>query len=108
MRKHSAPAEKILWSRLRRRQLHDLYFRRQRPVGKFIVDFYCDEHHLAIELDGDSHFDGEGVAKSRDDDRTRSLHRAGIRVICFDNTSVFENIDAVLASIARECGIDVA
>lgn len=55
LRKQSTFPERLLWGRLRDRRLAGLKFRRQNPVGEFIVDFYCEEHHLAIELDGNSH-----------------------------------------------------
>jgi very-short-patch-repair endonuclease len=55
LRHPQTPAEQKLWSRLRNRQLNGFKFRRQHPIDRFIIDFYCDEAKLCIEVDGDSH-----------------------------------------------------
>ena len=82
---------------MRNRQLEGAKFRRQRPVGLYIVDFYCHEANLAIELDGSGHVD----ADQADYDRNRSaeLESAGITVIRFWNYEVWDNLEGVLAAI---------
>lgn len=91
-----------MWRQLRSRQLCDLKFRRQHPIERFILDFYCHEHQLAVEIDGDSHTD---PAQQRyDQARTDWLTEQGIRVIRFSNRDVEHNLDSVLAEIARQCG----
>jgi very-short-patch-repair endonuclease len=71
-------------------------FRRQHPVGKYIVDFYCDEARVAIELDGGQH----AISSKYDAQRTEELKRQGIRVFRFWNNDVLGNLDGVLERIA--------
>jgi very-short-patch-repair endonuclease len=97
LRRSATPAEKRLWSRLRNRQLADLKFRRQEPIGDRVVDFYCAEAHLAIELDGSGHTRRE--ANISDLDRELELHEKGIRVLRFFNRAIFANLDGVLNAI---------
>ena len=89
-------AERLLWSRLRRRQVHGLRFRRQHPIGPFIADFACTQAGLVIELDGGQHVQ----AKDKDAARTRWLEQSGYRVLRFWNNDVLTQIDAVLQVIA--------
>lgn len=91
------PAERLLWERLRNHQLAGFKFRRQHPIGSFIVDFYCPAKHLAIEIDGDSH--EEQVAY--DQKRTGILNKYRCRVIRFTNIQVHEDIEAVLSEIQK-------
>ena len=98
LRKTSTDAETLLWSRLRNRQFHDLKFRRQVPLGRYIVDFYCHEFRLVIELDGGQH--SEGV----DRPRTHWLESEGYRVVRFWNHEVLGNFDGVLAELDRRLG----
>ena len=72
-------------------------FRRQHPVGNYIVDFYCDEAKLAIELDGGQHASSSGY----DTTRTQELERLGIRVLRFWNNEVLGNLSGVLERIAE-------
>jgi ATP-dependent helicase HrpA/adenine-specific DNA-methyltransferase len=87
-------AEMRLWSHLRRKQLHGLRFRRQHPMGIYIVDFFCADAKLIIEVDGGQHAD-EG------DRRAAWLEGRGYRVIRFWNNEVLNNIDGVLLAIAE-------
>jgi very-short-patch-repair endonuclease len=87
-------AEKRLWWRLRDRQLDGFKFRRQRPCGKYVLDFYCDDAKLAIELDGSQH--GEPDRAARDAERTKWLEREGIRVVRIWNYDVLTNTEGVL------------
>ena len=88
----------MLWRALQRRQLGGLKFRRQFGVGPYILDFYCPEVHLAVELDGAVH----DAQREYDDARTRNLETVGVRVIRFETRDVFERLDVVLAAIVAE------
>ncbi len=90
-RNEPTSAEQFLWSKLRNKQLAGKKFRRQHSVGNYILDFYCPEYRLAIELDGDSHFTQSGV--EHDKTRTAFLNQANIQVLRFTNTEVFENLE---------------
>ncbi|MDA1001568.1 MAG: endonuclease domain-containing protein [bacterium] len=94
----SAPteAEKKLWEHLRRKQL-GVHFRRQHPVGPFVLDFYCHEAKLAVELDGGGH--AEAGQAAHDAGRSRALADEGIRVLRFWNSDVMGNIEGVLGAI---------
>ncbi len=99
LRQPQTPAEVKLWSRLRDRQLDGLKFRRQHPIDRFIIDFYCAEAKLCIEIDGDSHADQVDY----DQARMAYLNERGYTVIRFTNREVFKQVDAVLQVIADEC-----
>lgn len=81
LRQPMTPAEEILWSVLRRNRLAGLHFRRQHPIGRFILDFYCAAKKLCIELDGSVHDEQQ----ERDEARTQALAHQQIRVIRFRN-----------------------
>ena len=91
--------EKRIWARLRAKQLNGCKFRRQYSIGKFIVDFYCPEAKLALEIDGDSHFDDE--QRQYDIARQRYIEAKGIHFLRFTNKDITENIDGVLVHIAE-------
>jgi very-short-patch-repair endonuclease len=97
LRKRSTRAERLLWSRLRNQKLCGYKFRRQHPIRRRIVDFFCVEAQLAIELDGSGH--GFISKEEADIVRTQELAAAGIRVIRFWNRSVLDNTDGVIAAI---------
>ena len=99
LRQPQTPAESKLWARLRNRQLGGFKFRRQHPIGRFIVDFYCAATRLVIEIDGDSH--AEQV--EYDQARTAWLSEQGYRVIRFRNQDVYRRVDEVLEAILVEC-----
>ena len=101
LRKEQTPAEQKLWARLRRKQLHGLRFRRQHPIGPFIVDFCCVAHKLVVEIDGHSH--AEQI--EYDEARTARLEEQGYKVVRFNNEQVHRHLDAVLTEIARQCDI---
>ena len=92
-------AEVALWGKLRRKQLYNLPFYRQKPLGQFIVDFYCPSAGLVIEIDGGQHYTDEGV--SRDVLRDVELSKMGLRVLRFSNLDVLCNMDGVIAEIVR-------
>ena len=78
LRKDSTEAEKSLWRRLQRKQLEEFKFRRQQPIGKYIVDFVCFEKKLVVEVDGGQHADTD-----RDRERDRWLAEQGFQVLRF-------------------------
>jgi very-short-patch-repair endonuclease len=84
------------------RQFLGLKFRRQHPLGRYIVDFYCAERRLAVELDGGQHFTVEGQAYDRR--RTEYLAARGVRVLRFTNRELFEDTDRVLEMLSLVVG----
>jgi len=91
------PTEKALWHALRDRRLAGLKFRRQHPHGRFILDAFCVEHQLEVEVDGAGHLEPEQAAY--DLARTEYLQLLGIRVLRFKNAEVHDDLDGVLAKI---------
>ena len=100
LRRPMTPAEKKLWARVRNNQL-GLHIRRQHPIWRFILDFYCAEARLAIEVDGDTH--AEPDQAEYDAARTEWLNARGYRVIRFDNSDVHRNLDRVVEAIQTAC-----
>ncbi len=99
LRSNQTGAEGLLWMHLRNRQLNNLKFRRQHPIGNYIVDFYCAEVGVIVEIDGGTHLD----RVEYDQNRTEWLERQGLRVIRFGNQDVCENPAEVLTLIAEFC-----
>ncbi len=99
LRRRLTAAEHTLWSILRNRGLGGLKFRRQHPLGLYIVDFYCAEKRLVVELDGDSH---AGRA-TRDAEREAWLEAHGYRVMRFTNREVMQSLPEVLEAIWQAC-----
>jgi very-short-patch-repair endonuclease len=97
MRHEPTDAERILWRRLRNRQVEGLKFRRQVPVAGYIVDFLCDEVRLVVEVEGGQH---AGQAEY-DAKRTQALEKGDWRVVRFWNVDVLDNIEGVLSVIAQ-------
>jgi len=104
LRRQMTSAERKLWYALRGRQLYGLKFRRQHPLPPYILDFYCQEHRLVIELDGGQH--NEVAQTVYDRQRAAWLQTQGLRVISFWNYEVETNLPGVLEAIARACGIE--
>ena len=98
LRKNMTDAEHNLWARLRRRQVHGCKFRRQQPLGPYIVDFVCLEKRLVVELDGGQHTDQQEY----DARRTAWLQKQGFRVIRFWNQEVLVETEAVVQALAAE------
>jgi very-short-patch-repair endonuclease len=96
LRQSSTDAELRMWSALRDRRMSHYKFRRQRPIGPYIVDFACTEHALVIEIDGGQHADN-----SADACRTAWLESQGWRVIRFWNNDVLGNTSGVVETILR-------
>ena len=93
LRTNMPKPEEILWQRIRRKQL-GVKFRRQHGIGRYIVDFYCPELNLVIEIDGDSHFSDEG--KEKDTIRDSFMETLGIKVLRFTNEEVMKQTESVL------------
>ena len=98
LRRPLTPAEQILWQHLRNRNFGGK-FRRQRPIGPIIVDFYCNEARLVVELDGESH--NHASQAERDELRTEWLEDRGYRVLRFWNHVVLRDTDSVIAAIVE-------
>jgi len=98
--RHVAPdAEMRIWSRLRGRRLNGWKFRRQYPACGFILDFYCVEARLAVELDGGGH--AMPMQAAYDEERTRRLQQRGVRVLRFWDDQALKETDTVLEVVAR-------
>ncbi|MCX6900635.1 MAG: endonuclease domain-containing protein [Verrucomicrobia bacterium] len=93
LRKRPTPAEKLLWRWLRGRRFSRFKFRRQHPIGHYVLDFYCCEARLNIELDGGGHNDL--AQELRDKERDEFLKAQGILVLRFLNLSLLKNSDGV-------------
>lgn len=97
LRKSMTDAERHLWTKIRMKQLKGYQFYRQKPIGDYIVDFYCPKIKLVIEVDGRQHFSDEMTEYDRiRDDHMSSL---GLRVLRFTNTEVLTNIEGIIESI---------
>ncbi|MBI3005080.1 MAG: DUF559 domain-containing protein [Ignavibacteriales bacterium] len=93
LRKSMPKAEIMLWSRIRRKQIHGQRFRRQYSVESFVVDFYSPALKLAIEIDGDSHTD---KTRNFDLERQSAIESYGISFLRFTNEDIYENLDGVV------------
>jgi len=97
LRSNMTDAEQRLWTRVRRKQILDVQFYRQKPLGGYIVDFYAPKASLVIELDGGQHFEAE--QQDYDPRRTEFLQQQGLMVLRFTNLDVLQNIDGVMEKI---------
>jgi type I restriction enzyme, R subunit len=98
LRQKSTKAELIFWQALRNRKIQGLKFRRQQVIEGFIVDFYCEEMKLVIELDGSAH---ENIEQQKiDDQRKRVFERRGLSEIRFSNDEIVNNLPKVIEKIA--------
>jgi very-short-patch-repair endonuclease len=93
LRKNMTAGERIVWSRLRSRQVAGFRFRRQAPIGPYIADFLCHAPRLVVEIDGESH------ELDRDDRRDAWMAANGYRVVRFGETEVHESVDDVIHAI---------
>jgi very-short-patch-repair endonuclease len=101
LRKRATEAERLLWKHLRSRQVEGFKFRRQEPIGNYIVDFVSFEKRLVIEIDGGQH--ALRIEKDRDNKRDEFLKAQGFKVLRFWNNDVLGNMDGVLEVIREEC-----
>ena len=97
LRSHATPAEAVLWKMLKGRNADGMKFRRQQGIGPYVLDFYCPELRLCVELDGSSH----DYKYEYDEQRTEFLQNQGIRVLRFSNEQVWQGIDSVVDEIVR-------
>jgi very-short-patch-repair endonuclease len=99
LRHAETSAEGMLWKRLRDRQSDGTKWYRQYSVDAYVLDFYCPEHRIAIELDGGQH--AQTDVKAQDEERQRYLESHDIRVLRFWNREVIENLEGVIEKISR-------
>jgi very-short-patch-repair endonuclease len=99
LRKRLTDTEQLLWSQLRTRQIEGCKFRRQTPIGKYIVDFICHEHRLIVEVDGGQHSENVNEDKIRD----TWLGEQGYKILRFWNNEVLTNMEGVLEVIRDNC-----
>lgn len=97
LRKNMTDAERMLWSKLTRKQLSGFQFYRQRIIGNYIVDFYCPRARLVIEVDGGQHYHGKVM--QNDKVRDESLGNLGLKVLRFSDGEVLKHIDDVIQVI---------
>ena len=95
LRLYQTNAEKLLWSHLRNRQFLNLKFRRQHPIAPYIVDFFCEECSLIVELDGGQH------TPEADQKRSELLINRGYKILRFWNQDVIVNIEGILQTIEQ-------
>ena len=100
LRKNSTIQERRLWNLLKNRQFYNLKFKRQQPIGEYIVDFICKEAKIIIEIDGGQHNEPENI--DYDNARTEFLNSLGYKVIRFWNNEIYENIEGVLLKLEVE------
>ena len=100
LRKNSTKQELILWKLLRNDGMKNLKFKRQYPIGNYIVDFICKEKWLIIELDGGQHNEPDNILY--DEERTNYLNSRGYRVLRFWNTDIDKNLKGVYEMILQE------
>ena len=91
------PEENLIWENLKGKKMHNVHFRRQHPINIYIVDFYCHEIKLAVELDGKIHL----KHKEYDNERSNDIEGYKITLIRFTNEEVNLKLDAVLTTISR-------
>jgi very-short-patch-repair endonuclease len=99
LRREMTPAERLLWARLRANRLQGFHFRRQQIIEPYIVDFYCHQAGLIIEVDGDVHAGQQAYDRQRE----QQLQARGLRVLRFTNRQVVNQLDEVLHTILTAC-----
>ena len=99
LRKNMTDAEQLLRTRIRRKQLNNLQFYRQRIIGQYIADFYCPQAKLVLEVDGSQHFSDRG--KRCDGVRDEYITAVGLRVLHISNLDILKNIDGVIECISK-------
>jgi very-short-patch-repair endonuclease len=95
LRKDSTFTEIMVWNNLKGKQVRGFDFDRQRPIDNYIVDFYCKDLNLAIEIDGESHYGNE----KRDEEKDKRLNELGVSVLRFDDMQVRHQLDKVIKEI---------
>ncbi len=97
LRKNLTDAERLLWSKIRKKQVKGLQFYRQKPIGNYIVDYYCHAANLVIEVDGGQHYIESG--RKRDAIRDHYLETMGLTVLRFSDVDVLTNMEGVIQRI---------
>lgn len=100
LRDEMTDAERLLWVGLRAKRIGGIRFRRQQPIGPYVVDFFCAAAKLVVELDGDQH--GADAAVERDRPRTQWLEEQGYRVVRFANWEVLRERERVIGAIVHD------
>ncbi|MBN2157882.1 MAG: endonuclease domain-containing protein [Spirochaetes bacterium] len=101
LRNNATHAEKLIWDKLRKRQINNIRFRRQVSIGPYIVDFYCPELKLVVEIDGEYHLNIEVI--EYDKNRERYLRELGIKIVRFTNDEILTGIEPVVEKIRGYC-----
>jgi very-short-patch-repair endonuclease len=99
LRREMTPSERILWKRLKGNQLNGLHFRRQQIVHGYFADFYCHQHELIVEVDGEIH----EHQQEYDAEREEYLIGLGFRIIRFTNDEITKDLKGVLRKLVEEC-----
>ena len=99
LRNHTTAAESTLWKAIRNKQIDNLKFRRQHSIGNYIVDFYCPEIRLIIELDGASH--NNYLSGELDQERDRILQECNCTILRFENREVYEFLNDIIEAISK-------
>lgn len=97
LRNNSTFTEILLWNYVKRKQMKGYDFHRQRPIDNYIIDFFCNELYLAIEIDGESNYGNE----SKDERRQKKLEKLGVQFLRFDDLEVVHNLEGVLKRIEK-------
>jgi very-short-patch-repair endonuclease len=97
LRSNMTDAEQLIWSKIRKKQICDVQFYRQKNIGNYIVDFYCPKGKLVIEIDGGQHYEKERMKKDRE--RDDYLQGLGLNIMRFSDIDVLKNINGVLERI---------
>jgi very-short-patch-repair endonuclease len=92
-----------MWDKLKNRNVFKARFRRQHPIGIFIVDFYCHEYKLAIEIDGEIHLKSEVI--EYDDGRGYDIEKFGIKILRFTNNEVFTDLEKIIKEILKTIAV---
>jgi very-short-patch-repair endonuclease len=106
LRNNMTAAERLLWSRLRSRQIKGFLFYRQKIIGEYIVDFYCPKAALIIEVDGGQHYSIQG--REKDKKRDEYLTRSGLNVLRFSDNEVLTNINSVMEMVWNFIGDEIS
>ena len=99
LRNNMTKAEVVLWSKLKGKQLNGLKFRRQCSINNYVVDFYCPELKLAVDIDGDVHAYNSRIVY--DKQRQKEIEALGIKVLRYTNTDVVQNMEGILYDIVQ-------
>ena len=97
LRENMTDAERLLWNKVRMKQINGYQFYRQKPIGDYIVDFYCPKAKLIIEVDGSHHFSDEVIENDRIRDEV--ISSLGLTILRFTNVEVMTDIDSVIENV---------